>query len=542
MKKNIIKLFLCSALVLSATACRDALDIVQEGELTKDNIFKSTGDVRAYLDGDVYTSMSLSSQISFASLFTDEVGIGPAFSGFNQDVHQFYVDISTGQASGIWNNNYLVINRALSLLEGASLVKPSASVNVQVEGEGYLALNEAQLYNSYLAETRTIRALAYIQLLQHFSTDISDPNALGVILLDHVPTIDEQLPRSSNADIYKVIEDDLNFAAANIQKVKGRNNTQYFISDAMISAVQARYYLYRKNYPLAKQYAQKTIDASKLQLTIATPVPAATSAHPADRYNNNWHKGINAYTTANSYMKMMQDTDRGEVIFALSRPSVNSWENIAGLYASNSSTASGSIYDMGRNLFNILDKTDGDIRKYVYIDPTSKILPGDSYLTDDDYRRKDVLAIDKYPGKVGVPLRNDIKVFRLSEMYFILAEAAAQDNNFTEAANRIYDVRVARNFKGTAVKPSYSSKVDALKDILKERRVELAFEGHRFIDLKRVGPITGEVADRSPTDAVSKEVPLSIPLNDYRFTLPIPRSELQGNTVIQQNPGYRATP
>ena len=79
----------------------------------------------------------------------------------------------------------------------------------------------------------------------------------------------------------------------------------------------------------------------------------------------------------------------------------------------------------------------------------------------------------------------------------------------------------------------------AWAEILKQRRVELAFEGHRYIDLRRVGPKAGVDINRSPLDcAVNGACFLSS--SDYRFVMPIPSSEIGANPAIagQQNPGY----
>lgn len=526
MKKYFIKLFLFSLTINSITSCSDALDIIQEGELSNENVYKTTSDLQRVLDGDIYNGLSITDQISFTSLFTDEVGIGPSNSSFGTGIHQFYLDTTTPEASGIWGNNYYIINRVVRLLEGAKKITPSSA--------------ELPAYNSYLAEGRALRAFAYLQLLSYYSTDISNPNALGVILLDHIPDFSEQLTRSNNLEIYNVIESDLNFAENNLLTNGDRYNSRYFVTKSMVYATKARYYLYTKKYDLAKQYAQKVISESGLKLTLATPVPTPTATQPESTYGNNWHRSINSYSTTNPYTRMLQDTDRGEVIFSLSRPTVGTWENIAALFATNSSTVSGSNYDMGRNLFNILDNKFGDIRKYAYIDPTSRI--NANYLTITDYRRDDALVIDKYPGKTGFILRNDVKVFRLSEMYFILAECAVAENNLPVAAGYIKSVRDARSYKGITTLPVYASAKDALIDILLERRAELCFEGHRYVDLKRLGLTTGMAIDRSIVDDFTKDAPTSIPTDDYRFTLPIPRTELQANQLIQQNPGYKTTP
>ena len=533
MKKQIIKILICAAVLGSFTSCRDALDIVQDGELSNENVYKNTSDLEKVLDGDVYRTLSNLSEVNFASKFTDETGIGSKNSEFGVGIHQFYVDITTPDARDIWESNYRTINKVVRLLDGAKRITPQ---------EGELAA-----YNSYLAEGRALRAYSYLQLLAHYSTDMADPNALGVMIIDYIPDFGVQIARSKNSDVYKVIEDDLNFAEGNIDQTvsKARLSTQFFVSKAMVYATKARFYLYTKNYQKAKEYAQKAISTSGLTLTTADVSKVTGSGY--DKVKTIWHRNAIAATSTVSYSRMLNDVERGEIIFGFSRPVTspgvtiaNLWENIAGLYATNNSTSAGAQYDMGRNLYNILRATDGDIRKYSYID-ISSLIEDDNYLTMSDYIQKDVLVIKKYPGKAKDMLRNDIKIFRVSEMYLILAEAAAQ-SNLVEAAGYVKAIRDARNFKGATSLPVYKDKKEALIDILKERRVDLAFEGHRYVDLKRLRNATGMSIDRNITDDVKKDLPVTIPIEDFRWALPIPREELQANKLIQQNPGYKATP
>lgn len=518
MKRNIIRLLFCSIGLLSLNSCKDALDIEQEGILDKDAVFKNISDLENFLQADVYYRLDIASQIGFTSMFTDEIGIGPAFTGFGVGVHQFYVDINTGHAASIWLSNYSVINRVNRLLEGAKSISPRTD-------------SEKATYNSILAHARALRAFSYLQLLTFFSTDMKDPNALGVIVLDHVPTIAEQLPRSTNKVAFDAIEEDLKFAENNIST---SNKSYFYVSKSMIYATKARFYLYTGNHSLAKVNAEKALSSSGLSLTPVGIMPT----QPLE--SANWHRALNGYNSTSSYMKMLQDTEQGEVIFAFSRPVVSTWQNISSIYNSNSSTINNSVYDMGRNLFNILDASKGDIRRYAYIDPTSR--PSSSYLTDTNYISTDVLVVDKYPGKLGAILRNDIKIFRVSEMLLILAECAINENRLGDAAGIIKEIRDARNYRGSTSLPVYANPTAAWADVLQERRVELAFEGHRYIDLKRLGTLANKGIDRNITDDISKENPTTIPNDDYRWTLPIPIDELQGNTAVQQNPGYKTAP
>ena len=84
-----------------------------------------------------------------------------------------------------------------------------------------------------------------------------------------------------------------------------------------------------------------------------------------------------------------------------------------------------------------------------------------------------------------------------------------------------------------------TSQQAAWAQILEARRIELAFEGHRYIDLRRVGPKAGVDIERNPLDcAINGACFLSS--SDYRFIMPIPSAEIGANPAIatQQKPGY----
>ncbi len=82
-------------------------------------------------------------------------------------------------------------------------------------------------------------------------------------------------------------------------------------------------------------------------------------------------------------------------------------------------------------------------------------------------------------------------------------------------------------------------KSDLLDAILLERRKELAFEGFRYLDIKRIGALANQSIDRNITDDLIKTVPTTISNTDYRFTLPIPQDEISASgSIIVQNPNY----
>lgn len=539
MKRIKKSIFISSvAALLMFSSCEDAYNIVQDGELNESAI-TTVPLLQNYFNG-AYGDVNISNQIGFTGIFTDECSIGRGNGGQNLGLHSFFLTPGEGYVSSLWYGNYQVINRMNRIMrmvtdpDGAG--PKTAQVQVPTDP------TELAAYNSILAQTRALRAFAYFQLEAYFSTDMKDDNALGVMFFTHVPTASDHIPRVANSVVFAQIEDDLAFAYANVDAAA----TYKFVNKRMLDALSARFYLYRGNYTLAKQYAQAAITG--MALTAATPSP---TPYPANQFNNAVSQGgptsawNNAFygnvATTTPYRKMFADLIQGEVIWALDRPVAGGpGPNLASNFTTNSSNFAGSpLFEMSRSLFNILAGNLGDVRRYANIDPTS--IMNNNYLTDPNYIATDVLVIDKYPGKTGAILRNDEKVFRVSEMYLILAECLANEGNFNGATNStaaiLKQIRDVRNFRSIAQPlPVYANATEALTDVLLERRLELCFEGHRYLDLKRLGPVTGKTIDRDPTDD-QPGAPLSIPNNDYRFTMPIPTDELNVNP-LPQNPGY----
>ena len=517
MKKNIIKSLVLATLIGTAgllSSCNDALDIEQPGEINESVIFTSVANLEKYLVGDVYTVADPSNEIYLSAVLSDEVKPGFRSGGQEFELHRLFVNPNETYLGNIWLQHYKLINRVNRLLAGEEIITPQAS--------------EVAAYNKAIAEARALRAWSYVQLSAFYSTDMKNPEALGVILVNDVPNTQAKLPRSKNSEIFNLIIEDLNFAAANLQ----RGTTRFKVDIDFVNAVRARFYLYTGKYDLAKQYANEVVTNSGLSLTVATPGTQNDLEVGSTAWNTAFYGVASSF---NPYQNMWNDSQQGEIVTAFQRIGSGPSGNIGSFWNTNSSQYNGvPMWVWGRNLFNIFYNTEGDIRRYTYVDPTALINP--DYLTSPSPITTDVLVINKYPGKTSYPVKNDIKVFRLSEMYFILAEAEAQANNLTKAREYVHAVREARNYLGLASTPTYTSKEIALRDILKERRVELALEGHRYIDLKRLAADAGVTMDRNKTDDIVEV--FNLPNGDYRYTLPIPLSETSANTNAQQNPGY----
>ncbi len=503
--KNIKNLFLAIGVFSGLVACNDAIDIDQPGRLDADAAFQTVDDLEAGLFG-VYDQFDISPDIAFQSIFTDELSIGFDNGGQGLADYGFVLNAGSDAPEAFWTNGYDQLNAANRLIEAAEIVTPED------------AADQAR-YNQVLGEAYALRAWGHFILLSYFSPDYTDDNALSVINLDFVPTIDQQLLRNTNGETFALIEEDLTRAASLITEDNGVTR----INDDFVTALRARIAAYR--------------------------------ADPTDPTDPNWAAAaslsqqlIDKYPLANraEYEAMFLDTSDGEVIFKLERTNNDTYDGqgatgspFAGGWAGArfafvDATLAGSPYfEMGRSLFNLLDPA--DIRYDVNVAPTSLIDP--DYLTNQN-PATDILVVQKYPGSEGQPLMNDLKIFRASEMYLIRAEALVAQNSLDQAAALIKEIRDARFGVATA-QPTFASQTAAYAAILNERRIELAFEGHRYLDLKRLGSVANQGVLKDPVDCAFNGA-CTLSADDFRFTLPLPIVEFNANPGIreQQNPGY----
>lgn len=146
--------------------------------------------------------------------------------------------------------------------------------------------------------------------------------------------------------------------------------------------------------------------------------------------------------------------------------------------------------------------------------------------------------------------RHNWIVMRLAEVYLNYAEAmynyygdADAQGEFGLSANEA--INVLRNREDIQM-PEFQGSADFETRYMRERMVELAFEGHRFWDVRRwkkgaqlfnavdVANITLD----SNGDVILERVSKGRQWNDKYNLYPIPQSELQKNHRLTQNPGW----
>lgn len=122
-------------------------------------------------------------------------------------------------------------------------------------------------------------------------------------------------------------------------------------------------------------------------------------------------------------------------------------------------------------------------------------------------------------------------VIRISEIYLNRAEAFANTDNLDLAVQDLNRIKVRA---GVGAYAGPMTKDAILLDLERERKFELAFEGHSFFDLVRTGRAL-EVLNSVERKNSSAPVGLDQP---WKQILPIPRDELLSNPNMEQNPNY----
>ena len=253
--------------------------------------------------------------------------------------------------------------------------------------------------------------------------------------------------------------------------------------------------------------------------------------------------------TVEEYPLIFTDEVDTEVIFKLERTRNDSYDGQGSVGSVAAGGWAGAIFcfsgptadpyfEVGRSLFNVLE--DGDVRKNVIVHPESVVDTDYASKTAGEFKESDILYVGKHKGSEGQELMNDLKVIRVAEMYMIHAEAQAALGDLSGAATTLTTLRNAR-FSTPQLPFAFSNQAEAFGAIVDERRIEFAFEGNRYFTLKRLGPRANRDAVKDPKDCELAAVQnCSLSSSDYRFTLPIPLIEFDGNPNLrnQQNPGY----
>ncbi|MCW3467099.1 RagB/SusD family nutrient uptake outer membrane protein [Chitinophaga nivalis] len=456
------------ALCTGFSACNKKLDLKATDTIDTEKAFRNVADINLGIIG-AYQGVSFT-YIRSSALMSDECML-PKDNSIGKYVatYRWQNDPSNSTITDPFPENYVVINRVNNVLGAIDIVPTKPA--------------EAALKERYRGELLALRAYCHFDLLRNFAAKY-EAGAMGV------PYMEQSVIGSPARDNYEVVLGNINRDLAAAKKLLPEDFTDRTrITRTAVSAIQARVALYEKKWPQAAAYATEAIDA----------VPLTNQAE---------------------FLKIWTDKSLEEVI----------WKNVR-MVADNDADIpfiGDFFYDVrGRALYvpsfewtRLFDQQK-DIRFEAYVMKNPR--------TETGYAP---FIVNKYNVTADTKNLSDHKLFRTAEMYLIRAEARAQQDNLTGAADDLNALRNARITGYTAV--TFSNKTAGLQAINEERFKELAFEGHRYYDLRR----NNQSVTREPADAVNAIGSVLLQPDNYLYVFPIPDMEVKANRNMKQNTGY----
>ena len=148
---------------------------------------------------------------------------------------------------------------------------------------------------------------------------------------------------------------------------------------------------------------------------------------------------------------------------------------------------------------------------------------GDTGMFNRKYMARAGGAENNVAGIYDMGHRNNLRIYRYSDALLRASELLVRTGGSQADANAYLDQVRARAFRVSAEELGAHKKVATLDNLLNERRLEFAMEGHRFFDLVRFGKADAVLGAKGYT--LSKRY------------IPIPQSEIDKaeGTLTQNN-------
>lgn len=364
----------------------------------------------------------------------------------------------------------------------------SAANNVLANTDGKVGVGgvtQAQIDN-LKAECLFLRALSHFDLVRLYAQPYTyAPNSPGVpYMLVNDPSA--KPARNTVKEVYDNIVTDLELAEVLMSATYQRTGTDpyAFVTKPAIQALLSRVYLYRGEWQKAADYATLVINNSKYRMWNSTEIKAI------------WGQDV---------------PTKGEVIFELYGIKANTYDGYW----------EGPAYMTNPDGYADVAASNDLVGLYEAGDARGELFKGVSDVPN-------LFWTLKYPGKgLGTPDVNNVIIIRLSEMYLNRAEAIA-NGAVIPGVTAVSDLNVITSNRGADAYLTASE-----DDCFIERRKELAFEGHLWFDYARTQRDMVRT-DYTGTSTTNKDIPFP----DYRWAMPISKSEIDVNPNLVQNPGY----
>jgi len=475
-RRSLVALCLTAG-VAATSSCSDILVEDPESIVAPSNFYRTREDALAAVNG-VYVELGNRSTINrhftiMTDGVSDDVTITTGADRVSLDLYRHSAQNEV--LDEVWPGYYRGVNRANAAIDNVARIDMDAALR-------------ARLVN----EARFLRAMYYFNLVRWFGDvplPVTETASLSGLAVERTP----------EAEVYAQVEADLRAAIDTLPATYPATDAGRATRGAA-QTLLAKVQLTRGDYEGARQQLEAVIGSGQYTLfpTYAAVFDIATENQVEHIFMIQHKQGT---PRAAGYMTSYYPV-QSTLGFATFLPT----------------TGPTGIYDAYEA---------GDTRKELYIPPnvTYRDPLGRSFPTTQPYVLKyfdaDASRSDQ---------DNNFPLLRYADVLLMYAEVVNEMDGPSGAAYAAIN-QVRRRAGLGDLTPGLGK--DAFRDaVLRERRVELAFEGHRWFDLKRTGRLIATMQAHLDQLAAGSTV------QPFHQLYPIPQRELDVNPALTQNPGY----
>ena len=484
LKYNLIAIAL---LGFSFSSCSDFLEQNPQTDLSENDFYKTADDILSAVNG-VYSSLQegdiYGNLYVFGEIPSDNTRNQLSGSVTTQnEFDQFYIDTQNSMIANFWKAAYKVINRTNTVLG-------------RIDG---IEIN-TELANRYKLECKFIRALMYFNLVRVYGD---------------VPLVLKEISISESYDILREPKENVyNQIIADLKEAQDLPVSYSTAEDGRATqgaakALLANVYMTLHKYAEAETILAEIINSGRYSLLENTPGSLNIDGYKNvfSPVNHNSEEGIfeiqflkGGYGEGSNYANNFAPENSGTNVVAVG------------------GTGGNNIPEM--DIYNAYEE--GDLRRDFSMS-----------LGYYDNRKNNEWVESRYVCKfMDVPYQNNdasnnYPVIRYADVILMYAEALNQNGKTAEACKYLNMTR-RRGFgyQTTETSPVDLQTTDKAQFALmveQERRVELAFENHRWFDLIR----TGRAVEVMKSKGFS--------LNETNLICPIPQKQIDVNPKLTQN-------
>lgn len=487
---KIVALGLCLGLI----SCSDFLDLQPKNKLGGEQFYQTAEQFTMAVNG-AYSTLQEGGQYGnwyvFSEIPSDNTHNLLSGSVVDQDeFDKFYIRTTNPYIANFWNKSYACINRVNTVLDRID--------NIDID---------ETLSDRYKLECKFLRALTYFNLVRVYG---------DVPLVLHEISINESYKymRDPKEKVYEQIIADLKEAEALPISYKEDKNIGRATSGAA-KALLGKVYLTLNKYSEAETKLAEVIN-SKVYALLENEAGSLNNKGYASVFHADNHN--NKETVFEVQFKKGGYGEGSD--FPNTFAPFNSGTNVVQV----GGTGGNNIPEM--DMYNAYE--DGDLRRDFSM-----------ALGYNDSRKDGKWVESRYVKKYfDIPYQNgdsnnNFPVIRYADVLLMYAEALNQNGKTAQACDYLNQVcRRGFGYQTTETSPvdiKTSDKNEFFLIVEHERRVELAFEGHRWFDLIRTGR------------AIEVMTSKGFKLNETNLTTPIPQKQVDVNPELKQN-DYQITP